>query len=93
MVWTKPLWRLPVPDESKPSLIGVVALIVIGLLILIPSGLCTGIMIVGAFWAGFDPSSFEMVFLALLYGGPFVVLGGFFLWLGIRQKRRRSGSH
>lgn len=67
-----------------------IALVVIGLLILVPSGLCTGVFGIGAlldFGAG---QGYEVVMLvgALLIGGPFIVLGTLLIRTGLRERRR-----
>jgi hypothetical protein len=79
--------------ERRPSIAGTIALLVIGLLIFIPSGLCTGIF-------AFEPitqiilhpsrsASLGDVSLVLMIGGPFVLLGGFLIGWGIRRLTRR----
>jgi hypothetical protein len=64
------------PKSSSGCLFG--ALIAIGLLILIPSGLCTGIV---ATYSGALP-------VALMFGGPFVVGGAVMMLIGISGLRR-----
>ena len=84
--------RLP---EQRPPGRGcaATAIIVLGLLILIPSGLCTGFMtIIPLLGAIFGPqgwtNSIDTIEMALIIGGPFVILGGFLTWLGFRLGRR-----
>ena len=85
------------PEPSaKPrySAAGTAALMIIGLLILVPSGLCTGIFGGGAILdvlvhpenAG-DAAS--LLGAAVVFGGPFVAVGGILVWLGIRRMRGR----
>lgn len=81
------------PERKAPeqSLAGAIAMIVLGLLIFVPSGLCTGAFTLvplidllanpgqqdGA-WAG-------IWIIALIVGGPFVFLGGYLLRIGLRS--------
>lgn len=85
------------PDPSakpKYSAAGTAALMIIGLLFLIPSGLCTGIFGGGAVIdaivhpenAG-DAAS--MITMAAIFGGPFIAIGAVLVWLGIRRMRGR----
>lgn len=58
---------------------GSIAQLVIGLLILVPSGLCT---------AFFMSAGNQMEGIALIIGGPFVLLGGWLVSLGVRKMRK-----
>jgi hypothetical protein len=85
----------PDPD-SKPrySAGGTAALLVIGLLILVPSGLCTGILGGGAVLdAIINPQnagdSVSMIVMAAIVGGPFVAVGGVLVWFGVKRLRGR----
>jgi protein-S-isoprenylcysteine O-methyltransferase Ste14 len=79
-------------------LAGAVALIVIGLLILIPSGLCTGSVVITPLVSAIQHPSFAAGMfgtlpLALLFGGPFIWFGGTLIWMGItRLRARREGE-
>ena len=80
------------PDPARrPSLAGTIALLVIGLLILIPSGLCTGFFALAPIVARImNPGSgpIDSVFgLALVIGSPFILLGGFMVWRGVKRLR------
>jgi hypothetical protein len=80
----------PRPDQ-KPNLALSIAILVIGLLILVPSGLCTGIFTIYPIIQSFTtPHGGDLGFvqLALVIGGPFVLLGGFLVWLAISRLRR-----
>ena len=65
---------------------------VIGLLFLVPSGLCTGIFGGGALLdmlvhpqnAG---DAVSMLLMATLFGGPFVAAGGAMVWFAIKRMR------
>jgi hypothetical protein len=74
------------PNPTKPSVAVSVAILVIGLLILVPSGLCTGLFMFGPLFTG--GSGNDMVGVALLIGGPFVVVGGALTMWGIGRLRR-----
>jgi hypothetical protein len=69
------------------------AVFVIGLLILIPSGLCTGIFgimaIVGSFRSPED--AIGLMVEALAFGGPFIAVGVGLVTLG-RRMRERGGK-
>jgi membrane protein implicated in regulation of membrane protease activity len=73
---------------------GSVALIVIGLLIFIPSGLCTGIM-VGApivqaiLHPSYSAGALGMLPIALMFGLPFVTVGAIMIYRGISRIRER----
>ena len=83
-------------SEFKPrhSAAGTAALLTVGLLILVPSGLCTGILGGGALVGAFeDPknadSALSFLLMPLTIGGPFVVGGGAMVWLAIQRMRGR----
>ncbi|HUE64865.1 MAG TPA: hypothetical protein VMO78_10875 [Rhizomicrobium sp.] len=88
---------MPQPDR-KPSLAGGIALLVLGLVILIPSGLCTGVFAFGP-WiesimhpSRYDPSM-AMLIPALAIGGPFVYMGGALVFAGFtRIRKSRKGG-
>ncbi|MBV9421144.1 MAG: hypothetical protein JO348_15350 [Alphaproteobacteria bacterium] len=88
------------PEQPPPpanTLAGTIVLIVLGLLVLVPSGLCTGVMVGGAVWSMFDsPSSggeaLSIVLPAIILGGPFIVGGFAMLWTGIKRIRARRQS-
>ena len=78
--------------NSGPSVFVTVAFIVIGALIFIPSGLCTGLFLFGPLIHSIlypRPGNPENRFASevLIIGGPFVLIGGTMLWLGIRRAR------
>lgn len=81
---------MPQP-ERRGSGFAAIALIVVGLLILIPSGLCTGAMAIfslqGAL-SGRGSSVIGVAGMVLAIGGPFVAIGGVLTWLGFRMRRR-----
>lgn len=83
------------PDPSakpKYSAAGTAALMIIGLLFLVPSGLCTGILGGGAAIDAFvHPEnigdSASMMLTVAIVGGPFVVFGAMLVWFGVRRMR------
>ena len=86
----------PVPERHY-SIAGIVALVVIGLLLVIPSGLCTAVLGGGAIWETLtDPSNASDLLNTLpmvaIVAGPFLVGGGAMLITGIRRARANAGS-
>jgi hypothetical protein len=85
------------PDPSggpKYSAAGTAALMIIGLLFLVPSGLCTGILGGGAVIDALThPENFgdsiSMVVTVAIFGGPFVAFGAVLVWFGVRRMRGR----
>jgi hypothetical protein len=80
------------PPRQHFSAAGTAALFVIGLLVLVPSGLCTGILGGGAILSMLtEPkdagSSVGMLAMALVVGGPFVIGGGVMVWRAIARMR------
>lgn len=71
------------PQGSSESPGCAIALIVIGLLILVPSGLCT--TVVGL-------SSLDSLGIALVVGGPFILAGGGMVLSGIRWLRKADDA-
>jgi hypothetical protein len=71
-----------------------VAPIAIGLLILIPSGLCSaffGIAFLGDALTGTGEAAAYargLIWLVPMIGGPPMALGALLLWLGLRRRRR-----
>ena len=64
-----------------------IALLVFGLVILVPSGLCTAYLgIMGLFFGGNDTA--DIVTMALFYGAPFLLIGGILVWLAFRVRKQ-----
>jgi hypothetical protein len=85
-----------VSQGEKPSLAGAIALVMLGLVILVPSGLCTGVfafgpMIQSMLHPGRYPhgGTSPALGLAFIFGGPFLLAGGSLLYAGIRRLRAR----
>jgi hypothetical protein len=73
------------PDPNRRhSPLGAIALLVVGLLFLTTSGLCTASVmsrLIGNF-------NWTIAGLAVAIGGPFILLGGYMVWLGVKWLRR-----
>jgi len=89
------------PQGTRPRWTGAsVALIVIGLLILIPSGLCTGLALLsmigsvaGFTGLGLSPigaanAFFGSLTIILIFGGVPMALGAMLMYSGLKARRR-----
>lgn len=77
------------PEQRRGC--GAVALIVIGLLVLIPSGLCTSYMTIQTIVTSMSnktPIPTDVIGFVVSIGGPFIVVGTLLTVLGISAKRR-----
>jgi hypothetical protein len=89
----------PAPKKSGSIAAGI-ALVVCGLVVLVPSGLCTGLFFFGALINTIlHPAHSDggvMVLISLAVGGPFVAGGGALLWFGAKELiayfRAQSGA-
>jgi hypothetical protein len=83
------------PDaKPKYNVAGTAAMLIIGLLVLVPSGLCTGFLGGGALiGAILDPNEasegLSTFVMALVIGGPFVAAGVALVWLAVKRMRGR----
>jgi hypothetical protein len=82
------------PPKPQHSIAGALALLVLGLLILVPSGLCTGIMGGGAIltmvtYPKNASGSVGLLSMALIIGGPFVIGGAAMVWNAVKWLRDR----
>ncbi len=75
----------PPDDNSWPAglLAGKIALIVIGLLMLVPCGLCTGAFVIGGLTGG----GLELAGMALIIGFIPIAIGAALLTIGLRIRR------
>jgi hypothetical protein len=85
---------MPQSDQGR-SVAGSIALIVIGFLIFVPSGLCTGVMAIGPLvYSVLHPSQnngdLSMLPVALTIGLPFVTLGGVMIYAGVSRMRAKK---
>ncbi|HEY2444263.1 MAG TPA: hypothetical protein VGI20_00805 [Rhizomicrobium sp.] len=85
------------PDAMPRRGAVAVALIVIGLMILVPSGLCTSAFAIGGLVTLFtEPNGvqdfWQFLTEALFVGGPFVAIGTVLLVVGLRCPRARPPS-
>ena len=82
------------PRTPAGSVAGAIAMVVIGLVIFIPSGLCTSVLGGGALVQMFiRPGSSEgiaVLTMALATGGPFVGGGFALIWYGVKRLRGRK---
>jgi hypothetical protein len=85
------------PDPApirKHGVAGAIAMVVIGLLIFIPSGLCTGVIGVGALVETIlHPArgeGFAAFVMVLTTGAPFVAAGFALIWFGVKRLRSRG---
>jgi hypothetical protein len=85
----------PEPSQGARHWTGAaIALFVVGLLILVPSGLCSGLFLVGMLYSTLAEggnfyeglSVFGSVFL---FGGPFIAVGLVLTVLGLRMRSRK----
>lgn len=77
----------PAP-ESSGSMFAAIALVVFGLVVFVPSGLCTGLFFFSPIIQSFNHPSqngdLTMSGIALIVGGPFVAGGFSMLWFGAK---------
>jgi len=75
------------PQQSKPRWNAVsIAIFVIGLLILIPSGLCTGLGLLFAL-SPYGIADRSMVGLILTIGGLPILIGAALVYAGLKSRR------
>jgi hypothetical protein len=74
-------------------MLGGMALIVIGLLILIPSGLCTAFFGAMSVWETITGGTgLSVLPEALMVGGPFIVVGALLFYWGRHLRKPASGA-
>jgi hypothetical protein len=79
------------PEPPKPKWTGAaITFFAIGLLIFIPSGLCTGVMGIGAIVDSYGSNGFDygILIMALVVGGPFMLIGALLMRTGLRERQR-----
>lgn len=65
-----------------------VALLIVGLLILIPSGLCTALVGGSIIVEGVPYGDLSGILIVLFYGGPPIVVGAALVWAAFKARRR-----
>jgi hypothetical protein len=79
-----PETELPTPGR----MLGGMALIIIGLLILIPSGLCTAFFGAMSIWETISGGTgLSVLPEALMFGAPFIVVGALLFYAGRRLRK------
>jgi hypothetical protein len=80
-------------SRPKPNIAGTIAMLIVGLLIFIPSGLCTGFLggtaLINMLLVPFSSNGLGALAMALTIGGPFVLGGGALIWFGVKRLRGR----
>lgn len=79
----------PDPPKRLRWTAGAIALLVLGLLILIPSGLCTaamGVLSIASLGSGND--EWGAILPPMIIGLPFIALGAGLIWLARRLRRK-----
>ncbi|MGA9796929.1 MAG: hypothetical protein WBQ17_15505 [Rhizomicrobium sp.] len=78
------------PTPPKPKWTGAaIAFMAIGLLIFIPSGLCTSVFGIGALLdGGSNGPNLSFLFVALVVGGIPVLIGFIFIRLALKERKR-----
>ncbi len=83
---TTPEPQLPTPGR----MVGGMVLIVIGLLILVPSGLCTAGFGLMSIWEKITGGTgLDVLSEALTFGGPFILVGALLFYAGRSLRRPR----
>jgi hypothetical protein len=78
----------------KKHAVVAIALVVLGLVIVVPSGLCAGVLggfdVLSDVMAGrtIDKDSWLMMQLSLMFAVPLMVGGGLLIWFGIHLLRK-----
>ena len=65
-----------------------IALFVLGLLILVPSGLCTLVLGGSIIAEGLPHGDFSAIPIVLIYGGVPVAMGAAVVWVAFKARRR-----
>jgi hypothetical protein len=79
----------PAPEHTG-SIVRAIALLIVGLVVFVPSGLCTGFFFFTPFVQAFEHprqgnNEFGLSGIALIVGGPFVAGGISILWYGAKE--------
>jgi hypothetical protein len=84
----------PEPSPPRRWTSAAVAIFVIGLLILVPSGLCSSAFLVGMLYSAVSEGanfgeSLSVLSSVVLVGGPFIVVGAALTFFGWRMRSRK----
>jgi hypothetical protein len=79
------------PYEVKRRSVIAIAVLVIGMLILVASSLCTGFFLIASLLqvltSHLSNNDFEWTITALVVGGPLTLFGGLLVWISTRLNR------
>jgi hypothetical protein len=76
------------PQQGKPRWTGIaIALFVLGLLILVPSGLCTALIGLPFAFSSLGDADSQMASMILLFGGVPMALGAALVYAGLKSRR------
>jgi len=79
----------PPPQRTRPRWTVIsIALLILGLLILIPSGLCTALLGGSIIAEGLPNGDLSGVPIVLLYGAPPIAVGAALVWAAFKARRR-----
>jgi hypothetical protein len=79
----------PPPPRTRPRWTVIsIALLILGLLILIPSGLCTALLGGSIIVEGLPNGDLSGIPIVLLYGGPPIAVGAALVWAAFKARRR-----
>ena len=77
------------PQRTRPRWTAIsIALLILGLLILIPSGLCTALLGGSIIAEGLPNGDLSGIPIVLLYGGPPIAMGAALVWAALKSRRR-----
>jgi hypothetical protein len=77
------------PQRTRPRWTAIsIALLILGLLILIPSGLCTALLGGSIIVEGLPNGDLSGIPIVLLYGGPPIAMGAALVWAALKSRRR-----
>ena len=77
------------PQGTRPRWTAIsVAILILGLLILIPSGLCTALLGGSIIAEGLPNGDLSGIPIVLLYGGPPIAMGAALVWAALKARRR-----
>ena len=79
----------PPSQRTRPRWTAIsIALLILGLLILVPSGLCTALLGGSIIAEGLPNGDLSGIPIVLLYGGPPIAVGAALVWAAFKARRR-----